>query len=71
MMNTIYGIPVAADLELPYSEKEKIVKELMTEWAWNGRQLGKVEIISDEQFIHVCAYEKPIVKVYKEIIKKY
>ncbi|WP_378956310.1 hypothetical protein [Pelosinus sp. sgz500959] len=63
MVNTIYGVQVTADLELSYFEMEKIVKNLVEDWDWEGRQLGKVELISDGQFVHVCAYEKPIVKV--------
>jgi hypothetical protein len=55
----VLGIPVTTDLTL--KETRRIVRELVQDWAWEGRQLGKVELIRDGQFVHVCSYEKPTV----------
>lgn len=55
----VFGIPVTTDLTL--EETRRIVRDLVQDWAWEGRQLGKVELIRDGQLIHVCSYEKPTV----------
>ena len=67
MINTICGMQVVGDLGLSYSEMEKIIGELAKDWAWEGKQFDKVEMISDGQVVHVYAYEKPLVKV---VLKK-
>lgn len=63
MDKTIFGIPVTADAGVSREETKRIMDELARDWAWEGRQLGKVELISDGQFVHVCSYEKPLVTV--------
>lgn len=63
MGNTIYGIPIIAGSGLSQSETKKIIGDLVQAWAWEGRQLGKAELISDGQFVPVCSYEKPFVTV--------
>ncbi|HMM22871.1 MAG TPA: hypothetical protein PKA10_19305 [Selenomonadales bacterium] len=63
MDTIIHGIPVTADSELSREEAKKIVGDLVRDWSWEGRQLGKVEMISDGLLVHVCSYEKPFVQV--------
>lgn len=55
----IHGIPVMADPALPKEEINELISDLIQTWAWEGRQPGKVELVSDGQLIHVCSYEKP------------
>jgi hypothetical protein len=62
-METDFGIPVDADAGISREETRRILCELAREWAWEGRQLGRVELISDGQFVQVCSYEKPVVTV--------
>lgn len=59
----IHGIPVVADPALSREEINRIVYELVQTWAWDGRQLGKIELIRDGQLIHICSYEKPSIKL--------
>ncbi len=63
MIKTICGIPVTVGAGLSPAETEKVVSDIARDWAWDGRQLGKVELISDGRFVHVCSYEKPVVTV--------
>lgn len=58
----IHGIPVMADPALPKEEINELISDLIQTWAWEGRQLGKVELVSDGQLIHVCSYEKPSIQ---------
>jgi len=58
----IHGIPVVTDPALSREEINRIVYELVQTWAWDGRQLGKIELIRDGQLIHICSYEKPSIK---------
>lgn len=63
MCTTIQGIPVMVDSTLSWEEINKIVAEIIQDWAWEGRNLGKIELLSDGQLIHICSYEKPSVKL--------
>lgn len=55
----IQGIPVAADPSLPQEQISQLVSELKQTWTWEGRQVGRVEIICAGQMIHLLTYEKP------------
>jgi len=63
MCTIIQGIPVMVDPTLSWEEINKIVTEIIEDWAWEGRNLGKIELLSDGQFVHICSYEKPSVKL--------
>jgi len=68
---TIQGIAVAADASLSCHQINKFVGEVVQSWAWEGRQLGRIELIRDGQRIHVCSYEQPSIQVVScEITKK-
>lgn len=58
----IHGIPVIANQALPREKINAIISDLIQTWTWEGRQLGKVELVSDGHLIHVCAYEKPSIQ---------
>lgn len=58
----IHGIPVLADPALPREEISELICDLIQTWAWEGRQLGKVELLTDGQLIHVSSYEKPSIQ---------
>lgn len=63
-MNTIIqGISVTADSALPQEETIKIVSKLMEDWAWEGKQLGKIEIIRDGAWIRICSYGQPSIQL--------
>ncbi|SDE13631.1 hypothetical protein [Sporomusa acidovorans] len=59
----IHGIPVVADPALSRKEINKLVSDTIQTWTWEGRQLEKIELISDGQLIHICSYEKPLIKL--------
>lgn len=63
MCTIIQGIPVMVDPTLSWEEINKIVTEIIEDWAWEGRNLGKIELLSDGQLVHICSYEKPSVKL--------
>ena len=56
----IQGIPVATDPSLLPEQINLIIAELKQAWAWEGRQVGRVEIVCSEQMIHIVSYEKPV-----------
>lgn len=60
---TIQGIAVAADPSLSCQQINKLVGEVVQSWAWEGRQLGRIELIRDGQWVHVCSYEQPFIQV--------
>lgn len=62
MRTTIQGIPVMVDPPLSLTQINTIVTEIIQDWAWEGRNLEKIELISDGQLLHICSYEKPSVK---------
>lgn len=59
MHTIIHGIPVTADPALSREETDKIISGLIQDWAWEGKQLGKVELIRDGSWIRICSYEQP------------
>ena len=63
MYTIIQGVPVLADPSLSPEAIRKIAMELIQSWAWEGRSLGKIELICDKNWIHACTYEKPSTKV--------
>jgi hypothetical protein len=63
MQQTIHGIPIVADSALSTEEIDTLVFELVQEWAWEGRQLGKIELISNGNLVHICSYEKPSTRI--------
>ncbi len=56
----VQGIPVAADCSLPQEQINQLVAELKQTWTWEGRQVGRIEIICAEEMIHLLAYEPPV-----------
>jgi len=64
MCNTIiHGIPVESDPSLSTEEINKLVCEVIQSWTWEGRKLGKVEIIRDGQWMQVYSYEQPFIQL--------
>ncbi|WP_021166587.1 hypothetical protein SOV_07850 [Sporomusa ovata DSM 2662] len=53
----IAGIPVRADMSLLLEQINNLVYEIIQDSAWEGRLLGRIELIHDRQRIHVCSYE--------------
>lgn len=63
-MNTvIQGIAVTADLEMPHEETVRIVSNVIKEWDWDGKKLGKIELIRDGAWIRICSYEQPSIQI--------
>lgn len=60
---TIQGIPVIVDPSIPWSKIKAIVTEVIQDWAWEGRNLERIELVSDGQLLHICTYERPSVKL--------
>lgn len=60
---TIAGIPVRADLSLSSEEIRQIVCEISQAWTWEGRQLGRIELIRVGQWVHICSYEQPVTQL--------
>ncbi|MDF2572128.1 MAG: hypothetical protein K0R55_3732 [Sporomusa sp.] len=59
-MNTIIqGISVIADPTLSLKETKRIVYDLIQDWTWEGKSLGKVELTCDGQWVHICSYGRP------------
>lgn len=63
MCAIIQGIPVVADPALPRNTIKQLVCELIQTWKWEGKELGRIELIRDGQLIHVISYEKPMVQL--------
>lgn len=63
MRTTIQGIPVMVDPPLSLTQINTIVTEIIQDWAWEGRNLERIELISDGQLLHIYSYEKPSVKL--------
>lgn len=63
MHTIIQGIPVHADPALSSEDMNKISMDLIRSWAWEGRPLGRIELIYDKKQIHIVTYEKPSSKV--------
>lgn len=63
MCTIIQGIPVAADSALPENTIKRLVGELIKAWKWEGRELGRIELIFDGHIIHVFSYGKPAVQL--------
>jgi hypothetical protein len=57
MCKVIQGILTAADESLSWEEINKIVYECIQTLAWEGRRLGKIELISDGQLVHIITYD--------------
>lgn len=60
---TIAGIPVRADPSLSPKEIRRIVAEVLQAWTWEGRNLGKIELIRAGHWVHICSYEQPYVQL--------
>lgn len=63
MCTVIQGIPVKADPALSRETIHQIVSEIIRDWAWEGRSLGKIELHSNGQLVQVYSYEQPSVKL--------
>ncbi|MCM0759783.1 hypothetical protein M7775_14580 [Sporomusa sphaeroides DSM 2875] len=59
----IDNIPVEASPSLSRAEITKLLQEINRDWNWEGRQLGRVELIRDVQCVHIHAYEKPSIQI--------
>lgn len=55
----IDNIPVDASPSLSYEEIRALFHDINKSWAWEGRQLGRVEFFRQGQWVHVHMYEKP------------
>lgn len=58
MYTVIQGIPVIADPLLSQEDISAFVSQYMRICEWEGRQIGKIELISDGQLIHVCTCDR-------------
>jgi hypothetical protein len=56
----IQGIPVTADSSLSQEQINQLVSELKQTWTWEGRQVGRIEIICAGPMIHLLAYDPPV-----------
>ncbi|SDE13728.1 hypothetical protein [Sporomusa acidovorans] len=63
MCTIIQGIPVMADPALSRKKINQLVCDIIKTWKWEGKELGKIELIYDGQLIHVISYEKPVVQL--------
>ena len=61
-LQIIQGIPVEIDLSLPQEAVNQLVGDVFLSWQWEGRRLGKIELIKVEDGVNVCAYEQPCVQ---------
>lgn len=59
----IQDVPVFADPALSKETIQQIATDLIQSWAWEGRHLGKIELICDKNWVHVCTYEKASTKL--------
>jgi len=63
-MNTmIQGISVTNDPALTLEETTRIVSKIIKDWDWEGKQLGKIELIRDGIWIRICSYEQPSIQI--------
>ncbi|MBP2628709.1 MAG: hypothetical protein H6Q68_3420 [Firmicutes bacterium] len=58
MYAIIQGVPVFADSVLSKEKIQEIALDLIVTWTWEGRTIGKIELVCDEKGIHACMYEK-------------
>lgn len=64
MCNTIiHGILVESDSSLSGEEINNLVYEVIQSWTWEGKKLGKIEIIRDGQWMQVRSYEQPFIQL--------
>lgn len=56
MCAIIQSIPVVADPVLPRNKIKQLIYELIQTWKWEGKELGKIELICEEQLIYVIFY---------------
>jgi hypothetical protein len=59
----IHGIPITSDPSLSWEEVSKIVEELVHTWNWEGRKLGKIELIRDGPWIRIYTYKTPLMQL--------
>lgn len=67
MYSIIQGIPVSVDSPLSQEQISQLVSEMRKAWIWEGRSIGKIEINSMDEMLHVYIYEPPSVKVIPKI----
>ncbi|WP_371361783.1 hypothetical protein SRRS_31190 [Sporomusa rhizae] len=67
MYSIIQGIPVSVDSPLSQEQISQLVSEMRKAWIWEGRSIGKIEINSIDEMLHVYIYEPPSVKVIPKI----
>lgn len=60
---TMDGIPVRADPSLSREQINKLVYEVVQSWTWEGKTLGRIELIRDGQWVHICSYEQPFTQL--------
>lgn len=58
MYTVIHGVWVVADPSLSQEEINAFVSQYMQVCEWEGRQIEKIELISDGQLIHVCTHDR-------------
>jgi hypothetical protein len=58
MYTIIQGVSVFADPALSKKMIQAIALDLIATWRWEGRSIGKIELICEKKWIHACIYEK-------------
>ena len=59
----IQGVSVAADYTIPQNKIKGLVCEIIKTWQWEGKELGRIELIRCGQMINVVTFEKPVSQV--------
>lgn len=67
MYSIVQGIPVSVDSPLAHDKINQLVAEMRQTWNWEGRSIGKIEISSVDEKLHIYIYEPPFVKVIPKI----
>ncbi|HWR39571.1 MAG TPA: hypothetical protein VN611_08710 [Patescibacteria group bacterium] len=60
----IEGIPVEADPQMSPKQLRQICRNIRRAWRWEGRSLGRMEIVRQEDAFFVRIYEAPVIRVY-------
>ena len=58
-LRTIQDIPVEADGTLSEAEIAALVGDAVLSWSWEGRCLGRIELVRQGDGVRVYTYEKP------------
>lgn len=67
---SINSISVEASQSLSQKEVTMLFNEIVRSWNWEGKKLGRLELIRDGQWVHVYSYEKPSIKIVSLLDQK-